>query len=216
MYELVRFAIMNGDLSPGALVRPVELAESMGGRTALARQALERLAGEGLVEIATNDLFRIAPLDRARALETIDVFQAILMAAARWSIPNLTNEDLLQLRAVSVAYVSALEESDLSRAIRQFDRLLHLLRSAARNRELDLVVEPIETRFLRVLRLYLPQHDASVMDLVKEHLINLSDIEKRDAMRVMTHISRRLDYFRQVVVMGPNKPWEAASHNDTK
>jgi len=206
VYEQLRIRIMTGTPAPGARVTPVDLAAVLDTSVVAVRDALERLLGEGLVEPEHGEWYRIAPLDRARALETLEVYRAVLVAAAGWAVPRVTDEDLALVRLASARYLAAIEAGNWDGAAEAFDGFLGLILSAARNRELDLVVRPIQTRFLRVLRLYLPGLGLAG-ELVREHVSNLADIEARDTERVVAHFTRRIDDFRLLIEAADEAPW---------
>ena len=64
--ERIRDAIVAGELSPGAVVKDVELADRLGLSVAPVRVALARLADEGLVEAKPQSHTRVTPLRQHR------------------------------------------------------------------------------------------------------------------------------------------------------
>ncbi|HLH64084.1 MAG TPA: GntR family transcriptional regulator [Solirubrobacteraceae bacterium] len=97
VYERVRAAILDGELSPGAVMSQVALAEELGiSRTPL-REALRMLQSEGLVEGEPNRRVRVAPMT-PEDLEGLTVMRVTLEAEAlRLSVPRMDSEDIARL-----------------------------------------------------------------------------------------------------------------------
>lgn len=197
-FEKLRVRIMNGDLAPGADVQPDELAGDDLGDTSVVHDALLLLVGEGLVENLGGGAFRIAPLDPQRAIENLELFQAIAASAVTWSMARLDDNTLVRLRQASARYEQAVETFDMNEATVAFDAFLSTLLGAANNRELEFVLRPIQTRFLRAVRLYLPTAEAGAGgDFVRNHRTTMEAIETRDAAKLVTHFGERLEGYRR-------------------
>lgn len=74
--ERLRGAIIAGELAPGSRLRTAELAAQLAVSPTPLREALQRLAAEGLVELSPQRGARVAPLDVAGGL---DVYRIRLM-----------------------------------------------------------------------------------------------------------------------------------------
>ena len=61
-YERIRGYVLGGEVPQGARLGQVELAERLGISRTPVREALRRLAGEGLVDFHSNRGFRVADL----------------------------------------------------------------------------------------------------------------------------------------------------------
>src|SRR4028119_2091740 len=61
-YERIRGLVLSGELAPGTRLGQVELAERFGISRTPVREALRRLAGEGLGDFHSNRGFRVAGL----------------------------------------------------------------------------------------------------------------------------------------------------------
>jgi DNA-binding GntR family transcriptional regulator len=88
-YEAVRWAIMDGDLSPGAVVSQVQLAAQLKiSRTPL-REALRRLQSEGLLEGDFNRRLRVASLS-VDDLEQVAAMRIVLESlGVQATVPQL-------------------------------------------------------------------------------------------------------------------------------
>src|SRR5438105_15696245 len=71
VYSLIQQAIVSGELQPGQRVRDVALATKLGASRTPVREALQRLADEGLVEMLPGALTRIVPLQTQAAQDAL-------------------------------------------------------------------------------------------------------------------------------------------------
>jgi DNA-binding GntR family transcriptional regulator len=98
VYEVLREAILVGDLAPGSITTQIALAERYQvGRTPL-REALRLLQSERLVVDDPNRRVQITPLTAADAEELFVARILLESAAARLTVPTLTSRDDAELR----------------------------------------------------------------------------------------------------------------------
>jgi len=97
VHEQLRTAILSGDVRPGAKTSQAELARDMEvGRTPL-REAIRMLQTEGLIVTEPNRRVVIASLSIEDAEELYLVRIALEVAAARVTLPQLTEADFAEL-----------------------------------------------------------------------------------------------------------------------
>jgi DNA-binding GntR family transcriptional regulator len=89
--------IMSGDLVPGARLGEVELAERLGVSRTPVREALSRLAAEGLVEIVPNRGARVATWTVAELEGVFDLRSVLEPQLTAFAVPNATPADVEQL-----------------------------------------------------------------------------------------------------------------------
>jgi GntR family carbon starvation induced transcriptional regulator len=145
----LRAAIVSGEQPPGARLRTAELAERLQVSPTPLREALQRLAAEGLVELLPQRGARVAPLDRAAGL---DIYRVRLMlepeALASAVRAPLTPAHALYLR-------SALEELNRETLEQEFDPIVF----GAQHLEFhQLLIEPCGSPWLLRLSRQLGNH----------------------------------------------------------
>jgi DNA-binding GntR family transcriptional regulator len=96
-YERIRDLVLGGELAPGARLGQVELAERFGISRTPVREALRRLAGEGLVEPISNRGFRVADLGLEAVLRRLEVRTILEPEIARLAAERRSESDLVQL-----------------------------------------------------------------------------------------------------------------------
>jgi DNA-binding GntR family transcriptional regulator len=152
------------------VIKDEELATQLGISKTPLREALMQLSAEGLVDMPSNRLKRIAPLTRRSLLEIHFIYLMVRESAYRLGVPRLTDEDIrameygLQLQKLAIEahnwadatlqgrqfheiVVKAADNDELYRLTRQYthaiDRASIMLRPASerrRNHDTNLVI----------------------------------------------------------------------------
>jgi DNA-binding GntR family transcriptional regulator len=94
VHEHLRDEIISGRLTPGTVLHEVALAGSLGISRGPIREALGRLATEGLVTIRPRRGAIVRALSNEEFIEAYQVREALEMMAVRLAVPKLTAEDL--------------------------------------------------------------------------------------------------------------------------
>jgi DNA-binding GntR family transcriptional regulator len=97
VHEHLRDEIISGGLTPGTVLHEVALAGSLGVSRGPIREALGRLATEGLVTIRPRRGAVVRALSNEEFIEAYQVREALEMMAVRLAVPKLTAEDLAAL-----------------------------------------------------------------------------------------------------------------------
>ena len=115
VYERVREAILDGEITPGTTMSQVALADELGiSRTPL-REALRMLQSEGLVRAEPNRRVRVAAAS-ARDLEELYVIRVTLEAEAiRLAVPRMAAEDIARLEGYNAEMAHFAEVKDYRR-----------------------------------------------------------------------------------------------------
>jgi DNA-binding GntR family transcriptional regulator len=97
----LRDAIMGGDLAPGARLGEVELADRLGVSRTPVREALSRLAAEGLVEIVPNRGARVVTWTVAELEGVFDLRSVLEPQLTAHAVPNAAPGDIDVLDALA-------------------------------------------------------------------------------------------------------------------
>lgn len=95
--DVLRRAILSGELAPGEPLTVGPLAERYGLTLMPLREAIARLASEDLVELDPHRTARVARLDHDRMNEEYAVRAVLEAAAAAQAVPHLSAEALAEL-----------------------------------------------------------------------------------------------------------------------
>ncbi len=132
VYIAIRERITSGSLARGARVHQEDLAEELGVSRTPVREALRRLAAEGLVEMRTNRGARVADIDQGGARGAYDARLVVEPGAARLAAGRRPSEPLARMRAAVAAQRRSLRSVERSfEANREF----HLALVAAAGNE---------------------------------------------------------------------------------
>ncbi|MEV6712745.1 GntR family transcriptional regulator [Lentzea sp. NPDC051208] len=113
----IRSAIVRGELEPGSAIKDVELAEKLGLSRTPVREALAKLADEGLVESKPHSYTRVTALDVKPVRDAFVVVKAMHALAAGVAAPMTTPDDLAAMRAANDAFTRALDANDAAAAL---------------------------------------------------------------------------------------------------
>jgi DNA-binding GntR family transcriptional regulator len=114
VYDHLRGEILAGRLEPGAELAEVALAEQLGVSRGPIREAIGRLASEGLVTVRPRRGAVVRSLSKEEFLELYQVREALEMMAVRLAVPRLGAEDIEALEEVIAAMASHAERGDVA------------------------------------------------------------------------------------------------------
>jgi len=186
--EHIRNAILRGDISPNEWLRQQRIADQLGVSQMPVREALKKLAAEGLVEHIPYRgvrVVRFSPED----IEDLYVQRALLEGrAARAATQLLTRDDLDELHAIQARLEQNLSVDDIGR-YRDLNRSFHqfIYRKSQRSyliRTLDQLwlafPSMLFTHFLQTSKLPLPSKES--ID-IQEHRAILTALETKDGVQ---------------------------------
>lgn len=185
VYQYLRNEIIEGRLAPGQRIGPDELADKLKVSKMPIKEAIERLVGDGLLEVQARRGTFVTRLDPVDLAETFEVRCALEILAGKLAAQHITKADLEQLRAL----IAAMEKSTGKKDVR-----LHLEQNAAFH---ELIVQRSGNRklFETWRRLRTPIHVAGIhartddwVDRVareqREHRAIVRALEQRDPAAV--------------------------------
>lgn len=140
-YEAIRDAIVRGDIAPGAPVSTADLAERLGLSRAPVRDALARLADEGLVETKPQSYTRVTRLVPDDVRDAAAVVRAMHELAARTAVPLLTAEHVEAMREANRRFEAATGAGDIDAAMQADDELHGVLVRVCGNRAVAATIE---------------------------------------------------------------------------
>lgn len=149
VYEQILLDIILGELAAGARLDEQALARRYGAGLAGVRDALGRLALEGLVLRKARSGTAVAPIDLAELREAFEARRLIEPHCAALAAINATDEDIAALRHAFNGSEAAVRARD-SRALLAMDQTFHAaIARASRNPTLAHIVIPLQHKAAR-------------------------------------------------------------------
>jgi DNA-binding GntR family transcriptional regulator len=115
VYDHLRTAILEGQLEPGTELAEVALSEQLGVSRGPIREAIGRLASEGLVTVRPRRGAVVRPLSKEEFLELYQVREALELMAVRLAVPRLTDEQFEELTALNRAMEEHAKRDEVAR-----------------------------------------------------------------------------------------------------
>lgn len=139
-YERIRSLVLNGEIVPGTKLGQVDLAERFGISRTPVREALRRLASEGLVDFHSQRGFRVADLGLDAVMRRLEVRAIVEPGIARLAAERRSEQDVQQLQAA----IAREQRARNGIAVHDASRDFHLtLAHATHNDELVRVLESL-------------------------------------------------------------------------
>ena len=184
-YEQLRLALMSGQLKPGQPITVRGLADAMGISLTPAREAMGRLAAEGVLAEGPNRTVSVPRLNPHDYDELMRIRLALEPMAAAEAARNLTDEDLAELRALQDEHREAHASGDYQRVLR-CNELFHF--TLYRKAGMPALVQILEGLWLRIGPTLSLLHESAFTGSAWRGDINhravLAGLTRRDPVRV--------------------------------
>ncbi|SEP21857.1 GntR family transcriptional regulator [Amycolatopsis saalfeldensis] len=160
-YERIRQAIINGTLPAGTALRDAFLARELGLSRAPVRQALLRLAGDGLVDSKPQSYTRVAEFVDDDVRDAVQLVRALHEFAVRQALPRLGPAHVAEMRAANERFAAAIGSSDVAAAMAADDELHDVPVRVCGNRAVATTIDrhtPLLRRLEHARFISLPAH----------------------------------------------------------
>jgi DNA-binding GntR family transcriptional regulator len=182
VYELLRDEILDLVLPPGSPVDEMQLAERFRISRTPVREALVRLAGEGLIETLPNRSTMVSSIDFLNMQPLFDAMVLMYRVTARLAAQQHRPEDLRVVRARQAEFAAAVEAQDALAMISTNAAFHAAIAEAGRNRYFLALFRRVLDESRRLLRLYYRSYeDRLPQAFVDEHEELIAAIAARDA-----------------------------------
>jgi len=124
VYSRVREQILHLDLPPGADVNEAGLEAAFGVSRTPVREALIRLASEGLITLLPNQGARVSSIELSDIAQMFEMLELIQRAVTRWCAARRKTADIEEMRQLSAAFAVATRAEDANR-MGELNRAFH-------------------------------------------------------------------------------------------
>ncbi len=176
-YDRIRRAIVDGTLPPGTPLRDADLADQLGLSKAPVRQALLRLADDGLVDSKPQSYTRVSEVMSPDVIDARQIVRLLHEFAVRQVAHRCRPADIAAMRAANDRFAAAIEARDIAAAVRADDELhdvpVRLAGNAAVAATLDrytpLLRRLEHTRFSSALAWNSVERHTKLIDALEKH-----------------------------------------------
>jgi len=196
LYQRILVDIIIGTLAPGEQLDENTLARRYGGGLAGVREALARLALEGLVVRRARVGTSVAPLDIVGAREAFEARRLIEVHCAGLAAVHASDEDIADIRATLDDGEAAVQDNDQA-ALAAMDEAFHVAVAAASgNRALAKIVVTLHHQTARYWLYAMRGPDPSDgMAALNEHRRLADALASRDVERARAEMLKVLGDF---------------------
>lgn len=184
VYQTLRQDILRLELEPSSLLDEVRLGARFNLSRSPVREALIRLAGEGLVQTLPNKSTLVAPLKVEEFSAYLDALDLVQRVTARLAAKLRSARDLEEIRRCQKAFEESVAKADVLEMI-ETNQLFHLsISHAAKNRYLLEFHSRLLDEGRRFLRLYFRSfNDVLPAKFLDEHQGIIDAIAAGDEIR---------------------------------
>jgi DNA-binding GntR family transcriptional regulator len=208
-YRKIEELILTAELAPGAWIAETAIAERVGlGRTPV-REAIQRLAYHGLIEIVPGRSLRIADIDVREQLLIVELRREIELLLVRRAVRFVTDSERAALSVLAAAMQAARDRADaISFFQLDLDLKLLLLR-CAKHRFASEAIRPLWSASRRFSWIYrTSDHVALFADMLGRLMRAIADGNESEALQSTIE---RMDYLDRFARSTLERPSEASS-----
>jgi DNA-binding GntR family transcriptional regulator len=181
VYDLLRDEILDLKLAPGSPIDEVQLAERFKMSRTPIREALVRLAGEGLIETLPNRSTMVSNIDFLNLHTFFDALVLMYRVTTRLAAQYHRPEDLAAIRDFHADYAAAVKAQDALAMIATNVAFHSAIAEAGRNPYFTGLFRRLLDEGRRILRLYYQSYEEQFPQrFVDEHAELIAVIAARD------------------------------------
>jgi DNA-binding GntR family transcriptional regulator len=198
VFERLRDDILSARLAPGTELHEVGLAGSLGVSRGPLREALGRLAAEGLVTITPRRGAVVTKLTRREFVEAYQVREALESLAVRLSVPKLTDADRALLHELHEKMVSFARDGDVGGFFEDNRRFHEVFVRASGNERLQRMHAQLIDQMGRLMS---KSHElrGGLAQSVAEHGAILEAVDAGDAERAARLLEEHIEVPQRVL-----------------
>jgi DNA-binding GntR family transcriptional regulator len=196
--DRLREDILAGRLEPGTELSEVALAKDFGTSRGPLREALGRLASEGLVTITPRRGAVVAQLSREEFIDAYQVREALETLAVRLAVPLMSDAEIAHLRELCELMDRAARDDEVRVFFDTNNSFHEALVRGSRNRKLHDVHRMLVGQMVP----YLPRSlelRGNLQQSVAEHQAILAAIEDRDVERAAALLAEHIEVPQRVL-----------------
>ncbi len=178
-YEIIKDAIISGDLEPGRKIKDVELSDQLGISRTPVREAMLRLEDEEFIISKPNSYTMVAPINVTETKEIYCIVIALETLALQDAISTVTLSQIKNLEKINKKYSDSIESNNAKECLKYDIEFHNSLVALSSNKELEKILKKLKDKILRVESFYF--HKASPKQKsLNEHRFIIEGIKEKD------------------------------------
>jgi DNA-binding GntR family transcriptional regulator len=198
VYEVLHEDIMSAVLLPGDPIHEAAIARDLGVSRGPVREALQKLAAEGLVDITPHKGAFVSSLTWKDFLDAYQVREALETLAVHLAAARLRQEDLAQLEALHEQMKESAEVGQVSEFFSRNHEFHSLLVELAANSKLSAIYFPLAQQ-MRRYRMRSLTLRGGMKRSCEEHRAILDALQKGDADEAARLMSAHIQIPQQIL-----------------
>jgi len=203
VYHVLRARIGRGLYDAGRFIREQEISEALGVSRTPVREALARLASEGLLERIPHRGFRVSVEPLLDALELYPIVGSLDLLAGKLAFPNLTESDFEILERINRELAEAIEADDTKRAVELNYAFHRHISERSGNSRLAAMLDDLRTRILPWELWYFENVEDLEHQSVDEHAEILAAVRAGDFDRAASIFESNMFWTYRVLLASP-------------
>lgn len=188
VYRMLMESITNGSLPAGTELREQHLAKKMDVSATPVREALRRLASDGLVEMIPYHGAVVRTLNREEIREAYACREVLERLAVKECIAHLTKEDINALYRLVDDFKSAEGIYDIAETSQRFDEYIYQLSG---NQTLCVLLEKLKGIIKRDKK-YSSANAERRQEIFQEHIAIIDAMDRRNIKEAQEAVSRHI------------------------
>uniref|UniRef100_UPI004048303A GntR family transcriptional regulator n=1 Tax=Polynucleobacter sp. TaxID=2029855 RepID=UPI004048303A len=209
IFQKLRSLLVEGAIPPGSKLNERELAESLNVSRTPIREAIRRLAADGLVELITNRGAIAVQLSKADVIHTFEVIAQLEAYSGELAAQNISDAALSELEALQYEMMASYARRDLSSYYKLNLRIHSLITQAANNPILSQLFSQVNAR-IEALRFRSNKDGIKWEKAVQEHQEMIDALKAHDSARMrkvmISHVHNKRDVVMQLIESESTKP----------
>lgn len=203
VYHVLRARIGRGLYDAGQFIREQEISEALGVSRTPVREALARLASEGLLERIPHRGFRVSVEPLVDALELYPIVGSLDLLAGKLAFPNLTDADFAELERINAELASVIRAGDTARAVDLNYAFHRHISERSGNSRLAAMLDDLRTRILPWEMWYFENVEDPEHQSVDEHAEILAAVRAGDFDRAASIFESNMFWTYRVLLASP-------------
>lgn len=195
----LREAIVSLDMPPGQAIVEADVARQFGVSTTPVREALQRLANDGLVVLSRYRGATVVNLVERDVREIYQLREVLEPVAVRLAVPHITDAEVAAMDLLMEEAAHAMTLGDLDRLSRCNRRFHGMFIASCGNERLQQVLENLQEQN-RIIALIAWQNHGHDVREQEEHRAILEAVRRRDSEAAGECVRRHILRFGQSII----------------